>query len=307
MTTRKLTFALATATIAIATAFASCGDDEDTNKDAGASAGGAGGSSADAATGGTGGGAAGGAGGTAAGGAGGRAAGGAGGAGGSAAGGAGGSAAGGAGGRAAGGAGGTAAGGAGGTAAGGAGGAAAGGAGGRGGAGGAGGAGMGGTGGTVAVGTKLTVAMNKLGTSMASGTAEFEKVGNDTVKLTVDVMDVMPVNADHGIHIHANPSCADSADDAGVVPGGGAGGHWNPAMSMHGHLDMSGHLGDIGNIKVDATGKGKLVFMTNKWTMGGGGTNDVLNHAIVLHANPDDLMSQPVGNAGGRLACGIVR
>lgn len=173
------------------------------------------------------------------------------------------------------------------------------------GAGGAGGASTDG-GGDAAV-SKVTVTVNKLGTSMASGTATFEKVGMQ-IKLTVDITGVMPAGVDHGIHIHQNPNCGDTMDDAGVTVGGAAGGHWNPTGMMHGTLTGAmGHLGDIGNIRVDAMGKGMLVFMTDKWTLGGGAMNDVLNRAIVVHANPDDLMSQPVGNAGGRIACGIIR
>ncbi len=154
----------------------------------------------------------------------------------------------------------------------------------------------------------LTLTIASLGTSTAMGTAVFEKVAADQIKLTVIVSGVMPVSAEHGIHIHANPDCGSTSDgDGGTVAGGAAGGHWNPEAHMHGTSIGTNHLGDIGNIMVGTTGVGTLTFMTDKWTMGTGATNDILNHALVLHASRDDGTTQPTGNAGGRIGCVVIR
>ena len=154
----------------------------------------------------------------------------------------------------------------------------------------------------------LTLSIASLGTSTAMGTAVFQKVAGDQIKLTVIVTGVAPVSSEHGIHIHANPDCGSTPDgDGGTVAGGAAGGHWNPDAHQHGTSVTTNHLGDIGNIAVGPSGVGTLTFMTDKWTMGTGAVNDILNHALVLHAGQDDGVTQPTGNSGGRIGCAVIR
>jgi superoxide dismutase, Cu-Zn family len=176
---------------------------------------------------------------------------------------------------------------------------------GRGGAGGSAGSGSGGSGGAR---TSISLTIASLGTSSATGTAMFEKLASGEIKLTVMVSGVAPASAQHGIHIHANASCADASDgDGGTTIGGGAGGHWNPESHMHGTSTATNHLGDIGNIMVDASGAGMLTFMSSAWTIDTGAANDIVNHALVLHASPDDGTTQPTGNAGGRIGCVVIQ
>lgn len=136
----------------------------------------------------------------------------------------------------------------------------------------------------------------KSGSTM-KGIALFTVDGDDaTVKISVT--DVAP--GEHAVHIHEMPDC--SAEDAMS-----AGEHWNPTMSDHGKWgDASFHLGDIGNMTVGDDGIGSLTFRTDLWTVGTGETNDIVNHAIVVHADPDDFVSQPSGNAGTRIGCGVI-
>ena len=163
-------------------------------------------------------------------------------------------------------------------------------------------AGSGGSGGSGGARTSLSLSIAPLGASTATGTAVFEKLGSGEIKLTVMVSGVAPASAQHGIHIHANASCADASDgDGGTTIGGGAGGHWNPESHMHGTTPVTNHLGDIGNIMVDASGAGMLTFMTSAWTIDTGAATDIVNHALVLHAGPDDGTTQPTGNSGGRM------
>jgi Cu-Zn family superoxide dismutase len=168
--------------------------------------------------------------------------------------------------------------------------------------------GTGGTGGTGGGRASIALTIASLGTSTATGTAMFEKLSSGEIKLTVMVSGVAPASAQHGIHIHANGSCADASDgDGGTTIGGGAGGHWNPDAHMHGSSPTTNHLGDIGNIMVDASGAGSLTFMTTAWTMDTGAANDIVNHALILHASPDDGTTQPTGNAGGRIGCVVIQ
>ncbi|PZR15011.1 MAG: superoxide dismutase [Archangium gephyra] len=135
--------------------------------------------------------------------------------------------------------------------------------------------------------------------SGASTTGEVkfaETAGEVTMQLSVS--GATPGN--HAVHLHVNGDCS-SAD------GESAGPHWNPSEEAHGHLGHGpAHKGDIGNLVVGADGKGTLSFTTKEWTMGSGQKNDLVGRAVVVHASEDDFKSQPSGNAGGRIACGVV-
>jgi Cu-Zn family superoxide dismutase len=118
------------------------------------------------------------------------------------------------------------------------------------------------------------------------------------VALTLTVRNVAP--GVHAVHIHEVPDC--SAADASS-----AGEHWNPTGSQHGAFEQQqSHLGDIGNLEVGPQGTGTLTFSTGRWALGTGASNDVLQHALVVHEGVDDLVTPPGGNAGGRIACGVI-
>jgi superoxide dismutase, Cu-Zn family len=136
----------------------------------------------------------------------------------------------------------------------------------------------------------------KSGSTMR-GAAYFTAEG-DKISLTVQVTGVEP--GEHAVHIHEHPDC--SAGDAES-----AGGHWNPTMEDHGKWGVPPfHLGDIGNITVSTDGTGRLSLSTDLWSAGTGEPNDVVGHAIMVHADPDDFVSQPSGNAGARIGCGPI-
>ena len=106
----------------------------------------------------------------------------------------------------------------------------------------------------------------------------------------------------HGLHIHAAGKC--DPPDFGT-----AAGHFNPTGKQHGRLNPAGpHAGDLTNLEVKASGEGGIDITTKAVTLdsgltslfGPGGT------AIVVHAGPDDEKTDPTGNAGGRIACGVI-
>lgn len=133
--------------------------------------------------------------------------------------------------------------------------------------------------------------------SEAFGTAIF--INGPAVDLQIDIEDAPP--GIHAIHIHETGDC--SAED-----GSSAGGHWNPEGHDHGQWGAEPfHLGDIGNLTVGEDGKGTLMLSTDKWSMGTGKDNDIMGKAIILHASEDDFESQPTGNAGGRIGCGVIK
>ncbi|MDO5506177.1 MAG: superoxide dismutase family protein [Pseudoxanthomonas suwonensis] len=108
-------------------------------------------------------------------------------------------------------------------------------------------------------------------------------------------------NGVHAFHIHETGDC--SAADASS-----AGGHFNPSVQPHGRANQGPHhLGDADNLRADANGVAKVDARFRGVVLGGGSANDVIGKAIVVHADPDDYQSQPAGNAGKRIACGVIR
>lgn len=119
------------------------------------------------------------------------------------------------------------------------------------------------------------------------------------LQVVVDIQNV-PDPGEHGFHIHENGSC----DDGGMA----AGGHFNPAAVSHGLLPRDGHehahAGDMGNVIVQEDGSVNFSIILTDVGLGNA-KYDVRGKAIILHDKADDF-GQPVGNAGGRIACGII-
>lgn len=104
----------------------------------------------------------------------------------------------------------------------------------------------------------------------------------------------------HAIHLHEKADC--SSED-----GTSTGGHWNPTHERHGKWgDAEGyHKGDIGNFEVNENGEGEVIFETDEWCIGcEDDTKNIIGKSVIVHESPDDFVSQPTGNAGGRISCG---
>jgi Cu-Zn family superoxide dismutase len=123
----------------------------------------------------------------------------------------------------------------------------------------------------------------------------------DGVRVQLVVSGLAP--GKHGVHLHAVGRC-DAPDFTS------AGGHFNPAERQHGLKNPKGaHAGDLPNLVVGKDGKGKLVFNARGASLGGEGKASLLGpqgSALVVHAGPDDEKSDPAGNSGARIACGVV-
>jgi Cu-Zn family superoxide dismutase len=129
----------------------------------------------------------------------------------------------------------------------------------------------------------------------------------DGVEIVLSVASLTP--GLHGIHIHANSSCAPGPDASGkTIDFGAAGGHFDPASTgRHGGPGASGphHAGDAPNLDVNAQGRANWRHTDTSVTLTPG-PNSVLGKAMVVHADPDDYMTNPAGNSGARLLCGII-
>lgn len=134
--------------------------------------------------------------------------------------------------------------------------------------------------------------------SLVSGKLTLMPMGNG-VHVTGDIGGLVP-GSSHGFHIHEKGDC--SAADAAS-----AGGHFNPTGSAHGKAEAPmHHAGDIDNVVADAAGVAHVDAHLMNVALGGGAGNDIAGRAIVVHAAPDDYVSQPSGNSGARIACGVI-
>ena len=146
-------------------------------------------------------------------------------------------------------------------------------------------------------GKKAVAVLQSKSDSKVTGKAVFHEANG---KVTLDVMLEGAEPGQHAVHLHEKGDC--SAPD-----GASAGGHWNPTNENHGKWGTAPfHRGDIGVVEVGADGKGKLTLSTDLWTIGGAPETDVIGKAVIVHAKTDDFTTQPTGNAGGRVACGVV-
>ena len=129
------------------------------------------------------------------------------------------------------------------------------------------------------------------------GMVMFHEKENGSVMLHAKVSGLKP-NAVHGFHVHEKGDCA-SAD------GTSAGGHYNPKGVAHGAQNAVHHAGDMPSLQADALGNADLKVALTGISVKDPSTT-MVGRAVVIHANPDDFATQPAGNSGPRIACGVI-
>lgn len=132
--------------------------------------------------------------------------------------------------------------------------------------------------------------------SSVGGSVSFAQEGAK-VRVIAKVTGLKP-GQEHGFHVHEKGDC--SAPDAMS-----AGGHFNPGGHPHGPQGAAHHGGDLPSLKADGGGNANASFLIDGVVIGSG-SNDLMGKAVVVHAMPDDYMTQPTGNSGGRIACGVI-
>jgi Cu-Zn family superoxide dismutase len=163
---------------------------------------------------------------------------------------------------------------------------------------------------TVAAATAVVYNLN--GTPIGTAQLAQDASGRVNVDIYFDAIVIMntpaslPVSAGtHRIHFHQVGKC-----EGGATAFSTAGGHFNPLSKQHGLENPSGaHAGDAPNIVIPPGGVAKVSFSTDRVSLTAGPTSlfDADGSSIVIHAGADDQMSQPSGNSGGRIACGVIK
>ena len=130
------------------------------------------------------------------------------------------------------------------------------------------------------------------------GEATFEEAG-DRVRVVIFVQGLKP-GQEHGLHIHEKGDCS-SGD------GMSAGGHFNPHGKPHGLPgSKESHVGDLPALKANKQGRANIQVDVDGISLKPGPAS-IIGRAVIVHADPDDYKTQPTGNAGARLACGVIK
>jgi Cu-Zn family superoxide dismutase len=143
---------------------------------------------------------------------------------------------------------------------------------------------------------KAVAELQALGDSGVTGTATFTAEAGK-VRVEAEVSGLAP--GPHGFHIHEWGDCS-------AADGKSAGAHYNPTGHEHGPPGAGVHAGDLGNLVADEDGEARVSIVLDQFQLDAG-PRGILGRGLIVHADDDDLVSQPAGDAGGRVACGVIR
>jgi Cu-Zn family superoxide dismutase len=143
--------------------------------------------------------------------------------------------------------------------------------------------------------TKAICVVQPLGQSKVAGKVVFTQQRGG-VEINAELTGLAP--GEHGFHVHEFGDCS-------MADGTCAGAHFNPTGAPHGGPDdEQRHAGDFGNVNADSSGKATYKRVDNMISLNG--RNSIVGRSIIVHADPDDLKTQPSGNAGARVGCGVI-
>ncbi|WP_432712737.1 superoxide dismutase family protein [Pedobacter sp.] len=149
---------------------------------------------------------------------------------------------------------------------------------------------------------EIAVAEAKLATTADSkdmGIAKFYQLADGKMKMDLEIN--YPARADStvAVHFHEHGDCGNMGENAH--------GHWNPTKENHGKWDAAvHHSGDIGNIQLDDKGHGTVSITTDRWSTIDDDAKTIIGRGIIVHGGTDDYKTQPTGNSGPRVGCGVI-
>lgn len=144
--------------------------------------------------------------------------------------------------------------------------------------------------------TKAQAVLKAAKGTKQKGMIHFTDEGGGQMKLDVMLEGLKP--GPHGFHIHEVGDCS-GKDFAS------AGGHFNPTHMKHGAPGKDSHVGDLGNVTVDRKGKVSTTLIAEGVDLGAG-PHGIIGKSVIVHQGKDDLKSQPAGNSGPRVLCGVI-
>ena len=153
----------------------------------------------------------------------------------------------------------------------------------------------------VAEGTLVATAnlMSTADSTLAIGTAKFYQLDSTQIRLDLVIDDKSRADSNVAVHFHEHGDCSNKGE--------GAHGHWNPTKENHGQWGTAPyHSGDIGNIQLDNNGHGTKSVTTDRWSIAETASNKIIGLGIIVHGGTDDYTTQPTGNSGPRIGCGVV-
>lgn len=146
------------------------------------------------------------------------------------------------------------------------------------------------------------VAQAKLATTADGkdmGTAKFYQLADGKIRMDLEI--TFPARADStvAVHFHEHGDCGNMGENAH--------GHWNPTKESHGKWGSAAyHSGDIGNIQLDSKGHGSITVTSDRWNTKNDDLKNIIGRGIIVHGGTDDYTTQPTGNSGPRVGCGVI-
>lgn len=136
-------------------------------------------------------------------------------------------------------------------------------------------------------------------TSQNVGLAQFYAMKDGKIRMDLTIN--MPNRADSNVavHFHEHGDCGNAGNNTH--------GHWNPTKENHGQWGIAPfHSGDIGNMLLNAKGIGKVSLITDRWSVEAHSNKSIIGRGIIVHGGTDDYKTQPTGNSGPRIGCGVI-
>lgn len=131
------------------------------------------------------------------------------------------------------------------------------------------------------------------------GSAQFYQLKDGKIKMDLELNYPERADSTVAVHFHEHGDCGNMGENAH--------GHWNPTNESHGKWGSeSYHSGDIGNVNLDAKGKGSISVTTDRWSIDEKDIKNIIGRGIIVHGGTDDYTTQPTGNSGSRIGCGVI-
>ena len=135
--------------------------------------------------------------------------------------------------------------------------------------------------------------------SKTIGTAKFYELSDGKIRMDLEMNFASRADSIVAVHFHEHGDCGDM--------GMNTHGHWNPTKENHGKWGSAAyHSGDIGNIMLDNKGQAKISITTDRWSVKEGDLKNIIGRGIIVHGGTDDYVTQPTGNSGPRVGCGVI-